>query len=131
MDRSGISSDIYMKREEFSNFEEVEGLRRVIDGKIYDTDTATWLCTVRLGGTRSDFGWEVSSLYKTPRGNFFKAGKGGPASAYRCPGDTGGWTPGFGIIPIAREDALEFYQRHFPDSPKSIEKHFGDMLEEA
>lgn len=55
-------------------------MKRVIDGRIYDTETATRICEV--GCETGDFKGHTTALYKSPKGTFFLAGKGGPLSMW-------------------------------------------------
>lgn len=55
-------------------------MKRVIDGRIYDTETATRICEV--GCETGDFQGHTTALYKSPKGTFFLAGKGGPLSMW-------------------------------------------------
>lgn len=55
-------------------------MKRVIDGRIYDTETATRICEV--GCETGDFHGHTTALYKSPKGTFFLAGKGGPLSMW-------------------------------------------------
>lgn len=45
-------------------------MKRIIDGKRYDTETATLVATVERG-TQTDYGWTAKSLYRTSRGAWF------------------------------------------------------------
>jgi hypothetical protein len=68
-------------------------------------------------------------LYKTPRGNFFLAGEGGPLSRYGRPAYGGGTCGGEGIIPISREDALSWCEEHL--DIEDYQEYFSDMIEDA
>ena len=62
-------------------------MRQIINGKRYDTETARLLATDHGGGYGpSDFHFWEEGLYRTPAGQFFTAGSGGPFSAYGRPG---------------------------------------------
>ena len=75
---------------------------RIIEGKRYNTDTAEEILALDNGGyySRSDFRWEETSLYRTPKGVWFLAGRGGPmtrwAHAVGLNGQTGGEGEGEG-----------------------------------
>ena len=66
-------------------------MKRIIDGKRYNTETATEICDVSAPGFyRGDFRYEDTQLYCTPRGGWFLAGEGGPMSRWaRSVGLTG------------------------------------------
>ena len=103
-------------------------MKRIIDGKTYNTDTATMICDTSNEYNRSDFKYEDSDLFVTKKGAYFIAGSGGGLSRFaRRVSD--GWADGDGIIPISREDALAECEKH--GSTDDIEQFFGDMVEEA
>ena len=55
-------------------------IRRVIDGKVYDTKTATEVATVASSGNGyNNFRFEETGLFITKKGNSFVAGKAAPA----------------------------------------------------
>jgi hypothetical protein len=58
-------------------------MKKVIDGRIYDTKTATRICTLPCDTyNRNDFGWHNTTLYRSPKGAYFLAGEGGPMSMW-------------------------------------------------
>lgn len=103
-------------------------MKKIIDGKRYDTETATKIGTANYG-YGGDFAAYCESLYMTKLGNYFLAGSGGPMSKYSEPAPGGGFGGGFKIIPMTRQEALEWAQNEIAFD--KIEKHFGDMLEDA
>lgn len=58
-------------------------MKRIIEGKCYDTDTAVHVCNLPCD-TESirDFSWHTTALYQTRKGVFFLAGEGGPMSMW-------------------------------------------------
>lgn len=63
-------------------------MERVIDGKRYNTKTATELCDVSgPNGTLSvtDFAYNDTHLYRTKSGRYFIAGEGGARSRWAKP----------------------------------------------
>ncbi len=104
-------------------------MKQVINGKIYNTDTATLICeTGSRIHSRNDFQYEDSDLYVTKKGAYFIAGKGGAMSRFAK--DTGNGTAGgSGIVTVSQEEALSLAERH--GNSDIIEKHFADMIEEA
>ena len=88
-------------------------MKQVIDGKRYDTATATEICDVSpCGYSRSDFQWHDTSLYVTPKGRFFLAGAGGPLSMWAKALGSNGAIGGSGIKPLTQEEAREYAERH-------------------
>jgi hypothetical protein len=101
-------------------------MKQIINGKAYNTVTATEICDAGNALSSQDFGFERSELYVTRKGAYFVAGRGGPMSRFSR--NTGnGWTGGEGIIPLSRQDALAEAEEHA--SSKVIEEFFSDILE--
>lgn len=99
-------------------------MKRSIRGLTYDTDTATLIAQWSPPGvTRSDFRWEETGLYKTPRGRFFLAGLGGAMSRWARPAGQNERGPGSGIHPLEAEEALAWAEAHDVD-PDVIAEHF-------
>lgn len=105
-------------------------MKQVIDGKMYNTDTAKEVASHSNGGSYNDFQHYEESLYRTKKGNYFLAGEGGPMTKYRelCGQDS--WGGGSAIIPMTKEEAFEWAQQHCGDDDDVME-HFKDMIEEA
>ena len=104
-------------------------MKQIIEGKRYDTATAQ---EIGSGGGKAypgDFRYYSESLYKTPRGNFFLCGEGGPLSRYGRPAYGGGTCGGEGIIPVSREDALNWCEEHL--DIEDYQEYFSDMIEDA
>ena len=82
-------------------------MKKIINGKIYNTDTAT-----RIGGdvhsNRSDFRYEDTDLYRTPKGAFFLQGEGGPYSRWSRPCGSNGQMGGHGIQALTLIEALDW-----------------------
>jgi DNA polymerase III sliding clamp (beta) subunit (PCNA family) len=81
--------------------EEDSKMKKVINGKLYDTETAELIGTGGSNGrSRTDFQWCDESLYKTKNGRFFLAGYGGPMTRYSRGGED--------IIPLTEKEALQW-----------------------
>lgn len=82
-------------------------MKKIIKGKVYDTDTAKLLAEYD-SGNRGDFHWYCEELYQKKTGEFFIYGEGNAASPYskRCP--TGGFDPGCAIKPLSYDEAAEW-----------------------
>ena len=101
-------------------------MRAIIDGKRYDTDTATCVAGYWNGLGKSDFRCLEEDLYRTPKGAWFLAGKGGALTAYAKPwGD--GTTGGEAIRPLADDEARRWLEAR--NEVEAIEAHF--KIEEA
>jgi hypothetical protein len=108
---------------------EEKTMRKIIDGLAYDTETAEFICEIsRQAATlsRTDFGWEDTSLYRTKKGAFFIAGEGGAKSRWNrpvCDGVTGGE----GLTLVSVEDAKALVERH--TTADRYEATFGKVEE--
>lgn len=56
-------------------------MKQIIDGKLYNTKTATFLGEYQYSNSR-DFHFLYEALYKTKKGTYFLYGEGGPLSKY-------------------------------------------------
>lgn len=96
-------------------------ITRVIEGLRYSTLTATEVCNCESSNGSGDFRYEDTSLYLSPRGRFFLAGRGGPLSRWSR-SDYGGYTGGEGLIPVTVAEARSFAEEHA--SAKTIAEFF-------
>lgn len=103
-------------------------MKRVIDGKLYDTDTATMLHEASYG-YNGDFDAWCEALYATKMGAYFISGWGGPRSHYVRYVSSDSYTGGKGLRPVTREEALEWLEEH--GGNEVILKHFADLIEDA
>lgn len=57
-------------------------MKAVIDGLLYDTDTATEICDISNGYSILSIATRDGKLYKTPNGRYFAVGSGGANSMF-------------------------------------------------
>jgi len=57
-------------------------MRKIIEGKVYDTKTAEHVGEYSNNLGRGDFRYVSEDLYRTKKGTFFLAGEGGAMSKY-------------------------------------------------
>ncbi len=101
-------------------------MKKVIHGKLYDTETAQL-----IGGQGNGLGWNNfrnidEDLYLKKTGEFFLAGEGGALTKYAE--DTGhGKCAGEAIFPLTEEEAREWVEQYL-DADKYIEL-FGEPEE--
>lgn len=101
-------------------------MRKIINGKKYDTETAKELGDYWNGLGGSDFRNFFETLYQKKTGEYFLYREGGPASKYaeHC---SGGWTAGKNIIPMTESEAMEWAEKHLDcDEYEAI---FGEVEE--
>lgn len=104
-------------------------MKKVIDGLLYDTQTAALIGEYHTGGSCRDFHYFEESLYKTPKGAYFVAGSGGPMTSYCRAVGQNEWSGGDGLRVLTRAEALEWAESHL----KSVDvvAEFGDMIKTA
>lgn len=86
-------------------------MKKVIDGSLYDTETAKSLgqkwfdCTDRLS-------WMSETLYRTKSGKYFVYGEGGCNSRYAVRTECDRWASGAKIIPMSLDEAQKWAEEH-------------------
>ena len=89
-------------------------MKKIINGKLYNTDTAK-----RLGEWVNDITdnlhWVSETLYQKQRGEFFLHGEGGPSSKYAESIGQGSWSSGEKIIPLSY-DAAQAWAEEYLDA---------------
>ena len=87
-------------------------MKKVIDGKMYNTETAEFLGKSWNGNATTDFAYCCEKLYRTKKGKFFLHGKGGAMTRYsqKCGNNTR--CGGEGIVPLTIEEAREWVENH-------------------
>lgn len=103
-------------------------MKRIIEKKIYNTETSELIAEWSNGLSRGDFEALEETLYRTKNGAWFLAGSGGPKTRYAvtCGGSSSGSED---ITPLDAEDVLEWMEQH--NFMGLIEQYFGDQIEEA
>lgn len=86
-------------------------MRKIIDGKLYDTDTATKICEIYCPHHRGDFQWHDTALYRTKNNAFFLAGRGGAASMWARAVPSGS-TGGEGLRAVSIEEAKRLVEQN-------------------
>lgn len=103
-------------------------MKRLINGKLYNTETATRIADWDNGRNRSDFHVVEKYLYLTKKGNWFIEYFGGVATQFaETTGNSS--SQGRGIEPITPEEAFEFLQKY--NFIELAEKYFPETIEEA
>ena len=103
-------------------------MKKIINGKIYDTATAE-----RAGGwsnnrSTSDFSYCSEDLYRKRTGEFFLHGEGGPMSKYAVSCGNNEWGYGKQIIPLSYDAARKWAEEHLPAD--RYEAIFGEVGED-
>jgi len=105
-------------------------MKRIINGKRYDEDTATKIASYDNGCSSGDFNSLSETLYHTKAGAFFLAGSGGAMTGYATLLQ-GGKTCGSGsaISPMSDVEAFEWLELH--DESDAIEALWPDLIVDA
>lgn len=85
-------------------------MRKIINGRRYDTATAKLVGTYETGYI-GDFDWRNEKLYMKSTGEFFLAGKGG-ARTHWSRRTIDGYSGGSGILPLTLDEAREWAEEH-------------------
>jgi hypothetical protein len=103
-------------------------MKKIIDGKRYDTEAATSIASYEWGNP-SDFHHVSEELYLTTNGKYFLHGKGGSMSKYRESVTNNSWEGGETILPFSKEEAIAWLEVH--GKTKALEKHFPESIQDA
>lgn len=87
-------------------------MKKVINRKVYDTDTAQLVGEWENGVGRGDFSYTKEALYKKKTGEYFLYGYGGPASAYaEWSGYNNAYTKGDGFTLLTFDEARDWAEK--------------------
>ena len=104
-------------------------MRKVIDGKLYNTETAK-----QVGGDSyfhfGEFQYWCEELFRTDQGNWFLYGEGGEKFSYARTVEQNASNGGNDITPVTKKEALAWLEVHNPDAD-ALEEYFADLVEEA
>ena len=103
-------------------------MKKIINGKVYDTETAKELGSWGNSGTWSDFSHMEETLYRKKTGEFFLHGEGGPMTKYAQPAGQNSWSAGDRIMPMTFHEAREWAEEHL--DAEEYEAIFGTVTED-
>ena len=95
-------------RGDTGNGTEGDGMKRVINGKRYDTDTAQRIAGAESSCNYGDFRYWSEDLYRTKNGAWFVAGEGGALSRWSEACGSNGRCGSSGILPMSADEAREW-----------------------
>ena len=101
-------------------------MKRIINGKKYDTDTAKILGSAGYSHP-GDFSFWAERLYRKRTGEFFLHGIGGPMSRYARRIGPDEWIGGEEIRPLSLEEAQKWAEENL--EAEEFEKVFGEVEE--
>lgn len=103
-------------------------MKKIINGKVYDTSTAKLCADTSNGGSYRDFSHWSEELYRKKTGEYFLYGEGGPMTKYAKSCGQNEWSGGEEIIPLSYEAAQKWAEKHL-DGDK-YEEIFGAVVED-
>ena len=102
-------------------------MKKIINGKVYDTEKAKAVGAWSNGGTWRDFDHREETLYRKKTGEFFLYGEGGPATNY-AERIGSAWSNGERIMPMSFSEAREWAEEHLIGD--EYEAAFGSVAED-
>ena len=102
-------------------------MKKIIDGKTYNTETAEKIANWWNGLGDRDFRNCEENLYKTKKSAWFISGEGGAMSRW-CESNGNTTSGGEGILVLSESEALAWCESHDVDA-ETIEENF--KVEEA
>ena len=100
-------------------------MKKIIDGKMYNTETAEKIWHYDNGET--GFDWCEETLYQKKTGEFFLYGEGGARSRYAESAGNGFWGSGSRIIPLREDEARAWAEGCL--TGEEYEEIFGEVEE--
>lgn len=102
-------------------------MKKIINGRKYDTDTAVAVASYFSGSSYRDFNYVEETLYKKRTGEFFLYGEGGAMSRYSVSCGDNSWCGGEAIILMSEMAARAWVEAHCTGD--EYEKIFGEVEE--
>lgn len=87
-------------------------MRKIIDGRTYNTETSAELGRQRSPEGSRDFRYCDEGLFRNSKGAYFLCGEGGPMSKYAVSTDINSWRGGSDIIPLTADEAREWAEKY-------------------
>lgn len=103
-------------------------MKKIINGKVYDTDTARELGSWANAGHWGDFSHMEETLYRKKTGEFFLHGEGGAMTKYAKAVEQNSWSGGSRIMPMSFSEARAWAEEHLDGD--EYEAIFGEITED-
>lgn len=103
-------------------------MKKIINGKVYDTEKAKQVASYSNAGSWRDFQHYEETLYLKKTGEYFLFGEGGPMTRYARSEGQNSWTGGERIEPLTYAAAKEWAEEHLTAS--EYESIFGEVEED-
>lgn len=104
-------------------------MKKVINGKMYSTDTAKELASYSNIADVRDFHWFEETLYQKKTGEYFIHGVGGPMTRYARTIGTNEWSGGERILPMSYGEAQKWAEEHLDGD--EYEQIFGSIEDDG
>ena len=103
-------------------------MKKIINNKAYDTETAKELGSWSNMEDYGNFSQFSETLYRKKTGEFFLYGEGGPMTKYAVAEGSNSWRGGSRIMPLSFQEAREWAEEHL--SGEEYEAIFGKVVED-
>ena len=103
-------------------------MKKIINGRKYDTDTAREVGYWSNTSDFSDFHWCCETLYRKRTGEYFLYGEGGAMSRYAQACGQNSWCGGDRIMPMTYDEATQWAEDHL--DADEYEAEFGEVSED-
>lgn len=103
-------------------------MKKIINGKIYNTETATEWASFSNCGDWRDLSHYCETLYRKRTGEFFLYGKGGSMTKYAETVGLNQWSSGSRIMPMSWEEARAWAEANL--TVDEYEALFGEVVED-
>lgn len=87
-------------------------MKKIINGKMYDTETAQNIGCYNNGLSGGDFWFVEETLYRKKNGEFFLYGEGGAMSRYSRQDGSYSRCGGMELVPLSTEEAKAWVEKH-------------------
>ena len=104
-------------------------MKKIIAGKVYDTETAQEMGSWANTGDTRDFHRIEETLYRKRTGEYFLHGEGGPLTQYAETVGQNQWSGGERIMPVSLAEAKAWAEKRLDGD--EYEKIFGIPDEDA
>lgn len=102
-------------------------MKKIISGKLYDTETAKEIGSAYHGEGPRDFNYFEERLYRKRTGEYFLHGEGGPMTRYAVSTGQNSWSGGERIEPMSYSSAKEWAEKNMDADDYQAE--FGPVSE--
>lgn len=103
-------------------------MRKIINNKVYDTATATWIGLADNGHEYNELSYSGETLYRKRTGEYFLHGEGGPMTSYAVRTGSNNWRGSERITPISYAAARQWAEEHL--DAEAYEAEFGAVAED-